>query len=63
MSVSRVACQLNEYRRETPGTKTDTLLAKLMLITVETGAVTTIVAIVEVLLFIKFPTNNLHQML
>jgi len=54
--------QLNEYRNKTPWRKTDTLITKLIFNTVETGAVTTIVATVEIVLFILFPTTNLDQL-
>ncbi|KAJ6592395.1 hypothetical protein B0H19DRAFT_5570 [Mycena capillaripes] len=53
---------LNEYRSKTPWKKTDTLITKLLFNTVETGAVTTIVASVEMVLFILFPTTNLDQL-
>ncbi|KAJ7819546.1 hypothetical protein B0H14DRAFT_2836150, partial [Mycena olivaceomarginata] len=53
---------LNEYRNKTPWKKTDTLITKLIFNTVETGAVTTIIATVGVVLFILFPATNLDQL-
>ncbi|KAF8207869.1 hypothetical protein K438DRAFT_1962138 [Mycena galopus ATCC 62051] len=53
---------LNQYRRRTPWKQTDTIIRKLIFNTVETGAVTTIVAIVEAILFVLFPTTNLGQL-
>ncbi|KAJ7934281.1 hypothetical protein B0H13DRAFT_650201 [Mycena leptocephala] len=53
---------LTEYRSNTPWQKTDTLITKLIFNTVETGAVTTIVATVEIVLFILFPATNLDQL-
>jgi hypothetical protein len=38
------------------------LITKLIFNTVETGAVTTIVATVEIVLFILFPATNLDQL-
>ncbi|KAJ7503609.1 hypothetical protein B0H11DRAFT_2355194 [Mycena galericulata] len=52
---------LDQYRRRTPWKQTDTIIKKLIFNTVETGAVTTIVAIVEAILFVLYPTNNLGQ--
>ncbi|KAJ7474320.1 hypothetical protein FB451DRAFT_1558474 [Mycena latifolia] len=53
---------LSQYRMKTPWKRTDTLITKLIYNTVETGAVTSVVAICDVVLFIMFPTNNLHQL-
>ncbi|KAF8144072.1 hypothetical protein K438DRAFT_1945585 [Mycena galopus ATCC 62051] len=53
---------LNQYRSKTPWKKTDTLINKLIFNTVETGAVTSIVATVGVVLFILGPTTNLDQL-
>ncbi|KAJ7192564.1 hypothetical protein GGX14DRAFT_479904 [Mycena pura] len=52
---------LTEYRRKTPWKRTDTLISKLIYNTVETGAITTVVAIADVILFILFSQTNLHQ--
>ncbi|KAJ7186066.1 hypothetical protein C8R46DRAFT_1062331 [Mycena filopes] len=52
---------LSNYRQNTPWSKTDTIITKLIYNTVETGAVTSIAAIIDVVLFIKYPGNNLHQ--
>ncbi|KAJ7173928.1 hypothetical protein C8R43DRAFT_976576 [Mycena crocata] len=52
---------LAEYRKKTPWKKTDTVITKLIAHVVETGAVTSIVALFDVILFIRFPSNNLHQ--
>ncbi|KAJ6521099.1 hypothetical protein DFH09DRAFT_1193310 [Mycena vulgaris] len=53
---------LHEYRSQTPWKTTDTLINKLIYNIVETGAVTSIVATVEVILFIMFPSSALHQL-
>ncbi|KAF8140818.1 hypothetical protein K438DRAFT_1879271 [Mycena galopus ATCC 62051] len=52
---------LTQYRRNTPWKKTDSLITKLIYNTVETGAVTSVVAIADAVLFTKFPDNNIHQ--
>ncbi|KAJ7068846.1 hypothetical protein C8F01DRAFT_1247332 [Mycena amicta] len=52
---------LTEYRRKTPWKRMDGLLAKLIYNTIETGAVTSVVAVADVILFILFPQTNLHQ--
>jgi hypothetical protein len=53
--------QLSEYRAATPWKGTDSLITKLIYNTVETGAVTSIVAVADVVLFITLPSTNLHQ--
>ncbi|KAJ7706478.1 hypothetical protein B0H17DRAFT_1326118 [Mycena rosella] len=60
ISVTMVVI-LTEYRMKTPWKRTDSLITKLIFNTVETGAITTVVAIADVVLFIMFPSNNLHQ--
>ncbi|KAJ7016209.1 hypothetical protein C8F04DRAFT_1164025 [Mycena alexandri] len=52
---------LSQYRQNTPWSRTDTLITKLIYNVVETGAVTSVAAILDVVLFIKYPGNNLHQ--
>ncbi|KAJ7347317.1 hypothetical protein DFH08DRAFT_159528 [Mycena albidolilacea] len=52
---------LSEYRTATPWKGTDSLITKLIYNTVETGAVTSIVAVADVVLFITLPSTNLHQ--
>ncbi|KAF7302227.1 hypothetical protein MIND_00789700 [Mycena indigotica] len=52
---------LTEYRRNTPWKRMDGLLAKLIYNTIETGAITTFVAVADVILFILLPQTNLHQ--
>ncbi|KAJ7749424.1 hypothetical protein B0H16DRAFT_874162 [Mycena metata] len=52
---------LAQYRQNTSWSRTDTLITKLIYHTVENGAVTSIAAVVDVVLFIKYPGNNLHQ--
>ncbi|KAJ7037661.1 hypothetical protein C8F04DRAFT_1393553 [Mycena alexandri] len=52
---------LAQYRQNTPWSRTDTLITKLIYHTVENGAVTSIAAVLDVVLFIKYPGNNLHQ--
>ncbi|KAJ7156523.1 hypothetical protein C8R43DRAFT_1234758 [Mycena crocata] len=52
---------LSSYRKETPWEKTDTLITKLIVHIWETGAATSFVAIVNVVLFINYPGNYLHE--
>ncbi|KAJ6554874.1 hypothetical protein B0H19DRAFT_1154709 [Mycena capillaripes] len=52
---------LSQYRAKTPWKRTDSLITKLIYNTVETGAVTSVMAIADVTLFITLPTTNLHQ--
>ncbi|KAJ7143313.1 hypothetical protein C8R43DRAFT_1237975 [Mycena crocata] len=52
---------LTQYKLKSPWKKTDSIITRLIYNTVETGAITTVVAIADVVLFILFPTNNLHQ--
>ncbi|KAJ7474299.1 hypothetical protein FB451DRAFT_1248520 [Mycena latifolia] len=52
---------LSQYRQNTPWKKTDGLITKLIYHTVQTGAVTSIVAVVDVVLFILYPGNYLHE--
>ncbi|KAJ7700341.1 hypothetical protein B0H17DRAFT_1176754 [Mycena rosella] len=52
---------LTEYRMKTPWKRTDSLITKLIFNTVETGVITAVVAIADVVLFIMFPSNNLQQ--
>ncbi|KAJ7145747.1 hypothetical protein C8R44DRAFT_755795 [Mycena epipterygia] len=51
---------LSHYRKKTPWKKTDTIIAKLIYHTIETGAVTAFVAVVEVVFFIVYNANFLH---
>jgi hypothetical protein len=41
--------------------RTDTFMVKLMLTTVETGAVTTVTALIYLVLFLVYPKNNLEE--
>ncbi|KAJ7474316.1 hypothetical protein FB451DRAFT_1558471 [Mycena latifolia] len=52
---------LSRYRQKTPWNKTDGLITKLIYHTVQTGAVTSFVAIVDVVLFIMYPAIFLHE--
>ncbi|KAJ7176231.1 hypothetical protein C8R43DRAFT_975256 [Mycena crocata] len=52
---------LAQLRQKTPFKKTDGIIEKLIISTVETGAITTVVAILDVILFIRFPSQNFHQ--
>ncbi|KAJ7474329.1 hypothetical protein FB451DRAFT_1248635 [Mycena latifolia] len=52
---------LSRYRQKTPWKKTDGLITKLIYHTVQTGAVTSFVALVDVVLFIMYPGNYLHE--
>ncbi|KAJ7436910.1 hypothetical protein B0H11DRAFT_636807 [Mycena galericulata] len=53
---------LSQYRAKTPWKQTDSLITKLIFNTIETGAVTSLVAVADVVLFITLPATNLHQM-
>ncbi|KAJ7218652.1 hypothetical protein GGX14DRAFT_695740 [Mycena pura] len=52
---------LTQYRMKTPWKRTDSLITKLIYNTIETGAITSVVAIVDVTLFILYTQTNLHQ--
>ncbi|KAJ7623849.1 hypothetical protein DFH06DRAFT_1305270 [Mycena polygramma] len=52
---------LNQYRKMTSWKKTDSILTKLIFHTVQTGAVTSIAAIVEVVLFLVYPQFFYHE--
>jgi hypothetical protein len=45
----------------TPWKKTDKLITKLIYHTIETGAVTAAVAVVDLILFVTFNDNFLHE--
>ncbi|KAF8182834.1 hypothetical protein K438DRAFT_1975475 [Mycena galopus ATCC 62051] len=51
---------LTKYRKMTPWKKTDTIITKLIYHTVETGAVTAIVAILDMVLFLIYPQYLFH---
>ncbi|KAJ7054271.1 hypothetical protein C8F01DRAFT_501098 [Mycena amicta] len=53
---------LTAYRRATPWKRTDSIITKLIYNTIETGAVTSIVAIIDVVLFILYTNENYHQL-
>ncbi|KAJ7649047.1 hypothetical protein DFH06DRAFT_1208866 [Mycena polygramma] len=52
---------LTRYRRMTPWKKSDNVITKLIYNTVETGAITAIAAIVEVILFLLYPQYFFHE--
>ncbi|KAJ7474319.1 hypothetical protein FB451DRAFT_1248606 [Mycena latifolia] len=52
---------LSRYRKNTPWKKTDGLITKLIYHTVQTGAVTSFVALVDVVLLIVDPGNLMHE--
>ncbi|KAJ6523117.1 hypothetical protein DFH09DRAFT_1190760 [Mycena vulgaris] len=52
---------LFSYRRRTPWKKTDSTLTKLIYTTVNSGAITSVVAIADVVLFMLYPDNYLHE--
>ncbi|KAJ7263059.1 hypothetical protein C8J57DRAFT_1513288 [Mycena rebaudengoi] len=52
---------LSQLRKKLPWSKSDSIITKLIYNTVETGAVTAVVAIVDVVLFISYPGNYLHE--
>ncbi|KAJ6455582.1 hypothetical protein C8R47DRAFT_1082694 [Mycena vitilis] len=56
-----VFAQLTRYRRMTPWKKSDNVITKLIYNTVETGAITAITAIVEVILFLLYPQYLFHE--
>ncbi|KAF8152777.1 hypothetical protein K438DRAFT_1623224, partial [Mycena galopus ATCC 62051] len=51
---------LTKYRKMTPWKKTDTIITKLIYHTVETGAVTAIIAILDMVLFLIYPQYLFH---
>jgi len=51
---------LSNYRKKSPWKKTDTIIQKLIYHTIETGAVSAVVAVVDVVLFTVDPNNFLH---
>ncbi|KAJ7443658.1 hypothetical protein B0H11DRAFT_2203947 [Mycena galericulata] len=57
-----VGVKLSQYRAKTPWKQTDSLITKLIFNTIETGAVTSLVAVADVVLFITLPATNLHHM-
>ncbi|KAF7296878.1 hypothetical protein MIND_00919300 [Mycena indigotica] len=52
---------LTQYRMKTPWKRTDSIITKLIYNVIETGAITTIVAVADVTLFIVSSQTNLHQ--
>ncbi|KAJ6517080.1 hypothetical protein DFH09DRAFT_1373745 [Mycena vulgaris] len=48
-------------RRRTPWKRTDSTLTKLIYTTVNSGAITSVVAIADVVLFMLYPDNYLHE--
>ncbi|KAJ7061181.1 hypothetical protein C8F01DRAFT_1252824 [Mycena amicta] len=52
---------LTQFRKKTPWKRTDSIITKLIYHVVETGAITSIVAVVDVVLFILYSQTNLHQ--
>ncbi|KAJ7147936.1 hypothetical protein C8R43DRAFT_1195282 [Mycena crocata] len=52
---------LTGMKKSVPWTKTSTLIEKLQYNIIQTGAITSIVAILDVTLFLVFPANNFHQ--
>ncbi|KAF7319039.1 hypothetical protein HMN09_00240100 [Mycena chlorophos] len=52
---------LSEYRRKMPWKRMDGIIGKLIANTVETGLITSVVAIADVILFILFSQTNIHQ--
>jgi hypothetical protein len=55
--------QLYQYRQQTLCERTDTILTKLMVSTLETGAVTTAGATLYLILFLLYPETNLEEMM
>ncbi|KAJ7478220.1 hypothetical protein FB451DRAFT_1396007 [Mycena latifolia] len=53
-----------QYRKQMSSEerRTDTFMVKLMLNTVETGAVTSVTALIYLVLFLLYPDNNLEEM-
>ncbi|KAJ7055836.1 hypothetical protein C8F01DRAFT_447206 [Mycena amicta] len=52
---------LTQYRMKTPWKRTDSIITKLIYHVIETGAITSVVAIIDVVLFILYSQTNLHQ--
>ncbi|KAJ7649050.1 hypothetical protein DFH06DRAFT_1208873 [Mycena polygramma] len=52
---------LTRYRQMTPWKSTDNIVTKLIYHTVETGAITAVAAIIEVILFLVYPQYNFHE--
>ncbi|KAJ7026762.1 hypothetical protein C8F04DRAFT_102412 [Mycena alexandri] len=58
-----VGVKFYQYRMQMPleERRTDTFMAKLMLTTVETGAVTSVTALIYLVLFLLYPQYNLEE--
>ncbi|KAF8195255.1 hypothetical protein K438DRAFT_2017246 [Mycena galopus ATCC 62051] len=52
---------LYQYRQKTPWKRTDTILTRLMANTLENGAVTSTGALLNLILFLAYPENNLNE--
>ncbi|KAJ6533681.1 hypothetical protein B0H19DRAFT_898911, partial [Mycena capillaripes] len=52
---------LYQYRQQTPWKRTDTIITKLMVNTLENGAVTSTGALLNLILFLAYPENNLNE--
>ncbi|KAF7303059.1 hypothetical protein MKEN_01269400 [Mycena kentingensis (nom. inval.)] len=53
---------LTEFRRNTPWKRLESVLNRLITHTIETGLITSVVAVANVILFILFPQTNLYQL-
>jgi hypothetical protein len=51
------------FRLRTGISTTDTILTRLSRYVIETGLATSIIAVGALVLFVKYPSNNLHNML
>ncbi|KAF7341429.1 hypothetical protein MVEN_01880000 [Mycena venus] len=52
---------LYQYRKRTPWKQTDTIITKLMVHTLETGAVTSAGALLYLILYLAYPYNNVNE--
>ena len=55
------SAQLVQAKLETSFKSTQRLLDRLILVTLETGAITLIVTLVQLIFYVKFPTNGRQQ--
>ncbi|KAJ7803918.1 hypothetical protein B0H14DRAFT_2612919 [Mycena olivaceomarginata] len=52
---------LYQYRQQTPWKHTDTIIVRLMANTLENGAITSTGALLNLILFLAYPENNLNE--
>jgi hypothetical protein len=59
--VDLFSLQLYHYRQQTPWKHTDTIIVRLMANTLENGAITSTGALLNLILFLAYPENNLNE--